>query len=83
MCGCSILSCCPRNPHGHERVLKEEEEKAYLFSRQQQEMIKQHVLLNSAKFHCFDKAIINLNLLGNAFTGYCGSNDRKSYHLTL
>ena len=26
MCGGSILSCCPRNPHGHERVLKEEEE---------------------------------------------------------
>jgi len=22
----SILSCCPRNPHGHERALKEEEE---------------------------------------------------------
>jgi len=21
----SILSCCPRNPHGHERVLKEED----------------------------------------------------------
>jgi len=20
------LSCCPRNPHGHERALKEEEE---------------------------------------------------------
>jgi len=27
MCGGSILSCCPRNPHGHERALKEEEEK--------------------------------------------------------
>jgi len=26
MCGGSILSCCPRNPHGHERALKEEEE---------------------------------------------------------
>jgi len=26
MCGGSILSCCPRNPHGHERTLKEEEE---------------------------------------------------------
>jgi len=25
MCGSSILSCCPRNPHGHERALKEEE----------------------------------------------------------
>jgi len=25
MCGGSILSCCPRNPHGHERALKEEE----------------------------------------------------------
>jgi len=25
MCGGSILSCCPRNPHGHERILKEEE----------------------------------------------------------
>jgi len=25
MCGDSILSCCPRNPHGHERALKEEE----------------------------------------------------------
>jgi len=24
MCGDSILSCCPRNPHGHERALKEE-----------------------------------------------------------
>jgi len=23
--GGSILSCCPRNPHGHERALKEEE----------------------------------------------------------
>jgi len=21
--GGSILSCCPRNPHGHERALKE------------------------------------------------------------
>jgi len=26
MCGGSILSCCPRNPHGYERALKEEEE---------------------------------------------------------
>jgi len=26
MCGGLILSCCPRNPHGHERALKEEEE---------------------------------------------------------
>jgi len=26
MCGGSILSCCPSNPHGHERALKEEEE---------------------------------------------------------
>jgi len=26
MCGGSILSCCHRNPHGHERALKEEEE---------------------------------------------------------
>jgi len=26
MCGGSILSCCPRNPHGHERALKEEKE---------------------------------------------------------
>jgi len=26
MCGGSILSCCPCNPHGHERALKEEEE---------------------------------------------------------
>jgi len=25
MCGGSILSCCPRNPHGHERALKEED----------------------------------------------------------
>jgi len=25
MCGGSILSCCPRNPLGHERVLKKEE----------------------------------------------------------
>jgi len=25
MCGGSILSCCPRNPHGHERALKEKE----------------------------------------------------------
>jgi len=25
MCGGSILSCCPHNPHGHERALKEEE----------------------------------------------------------
>jgi len=25
MCGSSILSCCPCNPHGHERALKEEE----------------------------------------------------------
>jgi len=24
MCGGSILSCFPRNPHGHERALKEE-----------------------------------------------------------
>jgi len=27
MCGGSILSCCPRNLHGHERALKEEEDK--------------------------------------------------------
>jgi len=27
MCGGSILSCCPRNSHGHERALKEEEKK--------------------------------------------------------
>jgi len=27
MCGGSILSCCLRNPHGHERALKEEEGK--------------------------------------------------------
>jgi len=26
MCGGSILSCCPRNLHGHERALKEEED---------------------------------------------------------
>jgi len=26
MCDGSILSCCPRNSHGHERVLKEEED---------------------------------------------------------
>jgi len=25
LCGDSILSCCTRNPHGHERALKEEE----------------------------------------------------------
>jgi len=30
MCGGSILSCCPRNPHGHERALKEEEEEENL-----------------------------------------------------
>jgi len=24
--GGSILSCCPRNPHGHERALKEDVE---------------------------------------------------------
>jgi len=29
MCGGSILSCCPRNPHGHERALKEEEDEWY------------------------------------------------------
>jgi len=23
ICGGSILSCCPRNPHGHKRALKE------------------------------------------------------------
>jgi len=28
MCGGSILSCCPRNSHGHERALKEEEDVA-------------------------------------------------------
>jgi len=32
MCGGSILSCCPRNPHGHEWALKEEEE-LFKFSR--------------------------------------------------
>jgi len=26
MFGDSILNCCPRNLHGHERALKEEEE---------------------------------------------------------
>jgi len=26
MCGGSILSCCPRNPHGNERALQEEED---------------------------------------------------------
>jgi len=30
MCGDSTLSCCPRNPHGHERALKEEEEEELL-----------------------------------------------------
>jgi len=25
MCGSSILNCCPCNPHGHERALKEVE----------------------------------------------------------
>jgi len=30
MCGGSILSCCPRNSHGHERALKEEEVKESL-----------------------------------------------------
>jgi len=30
MCGGSILSCCPRNPHGHERALKEEEDELLL-----------------------------------------------------
>jgi len=36
MCGGSILSCCPRNPHGHERALKEEEEDIFFkyFSNQ-------------------------------------------------
>jgi len=29
MCGGSILSCCPRNPNGHERALKEEEANSY------------------------------------------------------
>jgi len=32
MCGGSILSCCPRNLHGHERVLKEEEELCAIIS---------------------------------------------------
>jgi len=27
MCGGSILSCCPRNPHRHDWALKEEEDK--------------------------------------------------------
>jgi len=27
MCGGSILSCYPRNPHGHERALKKEEDR--------------------------------------------------------
>jgi len=31
MCGGLILSCCPRNPHGHERALKEEEERRKTF----------------------------------------------------
>jgi len=26
MCGGSILSCCPHNPHENERALKEEED---------------------------------------------------------
>jgi len=26
MYGNSILSCCPRNNHGHKRILKEEED---------------------------------------------------------
>jgi len=30
MYGGSILSCCPRNLHGHERALKEEEEDSTL-----------------------------------------------------
>jgi len=34
MCGGSILSCCPRNPHGHERALKEEDYLFHLFSKQ-------------------------------------------------
>jgi len=29
MCGGSILSCCPRNPHGHERALKEENARCF------------------------------------------------------
>jgi len=29
MCGGSTLSCCPRNPHGHERALKEEEKEGF------------------------------------------------------
>jgi len=31
MCGGSILSCCPRNPHGHERALKEEEKILFIY----------------------------------------------------
>jgi len=37
MCGGSILSYCPRNPHGHERALKEEEE-------EEEESIFRHIL---------------------------------------
>jgi len=43
MCGGSILSCCPRNPHGYERVLKEE--KAEYFIRIAYNPFEDHVTI--------------------------------------
>jgi len=36
MCGNSILSCCPHNPHGHEQALKEEEKDGLFMSMKMQ-----------------------------------------------
>jgi len=44
MCGGSILSCCPRNPYGHERALKEEED-FYLGSSHSVDHISDQTLL--------------------------------------
>jgi len=45
MCCGSILSCCPCKPHGHERVLKKEEE----------DITKNHYSLPRIKSHSIIK----------------------------
>jgi len=48
MCGGSILSCCPRNPYGHERALKEEEDN-FLSKQVRQSSFSKNVIQTRAQ----------------------------------
>jgi len=91
MCGGSILNCCPHNPHGHERALKEGKE----YMIQMEFAIFMFKFNNQMLPDSFDEYFIKLDKIYNYYTrqkhlnesfqSYIGSERRRKlfHHICL